>query len=128
MARFLKACNKANEQYELKRSGNGISSNQASVFIRSGYEQVRVELSDILYAESSGNYVQFILNEGKIISRLTMNEAAALLPVTDFIRVHRSYIVSKKYVSKIEKNSIWIGQTEIPVGASYINEVAKITG
>ena len=56
-----------------------------------------------------------------------MSETEALLPANFFIRIHRSYIVAKKYISKIEKNSIWINKTELPVGAAYANEVAKIT-
>lgn len=127
LSRFLKACNKAYEQLELKNKSNGTSFQHTSVFIKSGYGQVRVELDDILYAESSGNYVQFVLADKKLISRLTMSEAETLLPVASFIRVHRSYIVSKKYITKIEKNSVWISQIELPVGASYLNEIQKLT-
>lgn len=126
LSRFLKACNKANEQYELKNKRNNISF-PTSVFIKSGYEQLRVELDEILYAESNGNYMQFVLKDKKITSRLTMSETEALLPANFFIRIHRSYIVAKKYISKIEKNSIWINKTELAVGAAYINEVANIT-
>jgi len=126
LLRFLKACNKANEQHELKNKGNNISS-PASVFIKSGYEQLRVELDEIFYAESNGNYMQFVLKDKKITSRLTMSETEALLPANFFIRIHRSYIVAKKYISKIEKNSIWVNKTELPVGAAYVNEVARIT-
>ena len=119
LTRFLKACNKAYEQYELRRNKNDSSSGLSSVFIKSGYEQIRVELKDILYAESSGNYVQFVLENKKIASRLTMSEAEALLPATDFIRVHRSYIVSKKHIQKLDKKNIWIQQKEIPIGTAY---------
>jgi two-component system LytT family response regulator len=125
LTRFLRACNKAQEQFELKKNINNPSV-PVSVFIKSGYEQVRVELDDILYAESNGNYMQFVLADNKITSRLTVSEAEALLPVASFIRIHRSYIVSKKHITKIEKNSVWIQQTELPVGASYVNEVTKI--
>jgi DNA-binding LytR/AlgR family response regulator len=126
LSRFLKACNKANEQYQLKNNSSNYAS-PISVFIKSGYGQIRVELDDILYAESNGNYMQFILADKKITSRLTMSEAEALLPAALFIRIHRSYLVSKKHISKIEKNSVWIRQTELPVGTSYVNEVAKMT-
>jgi DNA-binding LytR/AlgR family response regulator len=126
LSRFLKACNKANEQYELKNKGNNISL-PTSVFIKSGYEQLRVELDEILYAESNGNYMQFVLKDKKITSRLTMSETEALLPANFFIRIHRSYIVAKKYISSIKKNSIRINKTELPVGAGYVNEVTKIT-
>lgn len=125
LTRFLKACNKAREQFEFKKDSNNVVLPEA-VFIKSGYGQLRVELNDILYAESNGNYMQFVLADKKITSRLTMSEAEALLPVASFIRIHRSYIISKKHITKLEKNSIWIQQIELPVGASYTNEVAKI--
>src|SRR5437868_9952603 len=61
LPRFLKACNKALKQYELQNNSGGSATSLPSVFIKSGYEQVKVELADILYAESSGNYMQFAL-------------------------------------------------------------------
>ena len=125
LPRFLKACNKAFEQFELRNKSN-TSVASTSVFIKSGYEQIRVELHDILYAESNGNYVQFVLANQKLISRLTMSEAETLLPASAFIRIHRSYIVAKKQISKIEKNSVWIKQTELPVGPGYLSEIEKI--
>src|SRR6266487_3488685 len=127
LARFLKACNKANEQYELRKNKNESSTRLSYVFIKNGYEQIRVELNEILYAESSGNYVQFILENKKIASRLTMSEAEALLPAQDFVRVHRSYIVSKRHIQKADKRNIWIQQTEIPIGALYSTEIEKLT-
>lgn len=125
LPRFLKACNKAYEQYELKRNNHNPGS-PASVFIKSGYGQVRVELDDILYVESIGNYVQFISENHKIVSRQTMTEVEGLLPAASFVRVHRSFIVSKKKVSKIEKNTVWIKQAEIPVGSSYTVNLEKL--
>ncbi len=123
LSRFLKACNKAQEQYQFK---NKKSVTTSSVFIKSGYEQLRVELDDILYAESNGNYIDFVLKDKKITSRLTMNEAEALLPVSLFVRIHRSYIVAKKHITKIEKNIIWINKAALPVGANHIDSILKI--
>jgi DNA-binding LytR/AlgR family response regulator len=126
LTRFLKACNKAYEHYELKRNRNNSSSGLSHVFIRSGYEQIKVELDSIRYAESNGNYVVLVLETQKITSRLTMSEAEALLPATGFIRVHRSYIVSKKHIQKVDKRTIWIQQTEIPIGSVYVSDIEKI--
>jgi DNA-binding LytR/AlgR family response regulator len=126
LTRFLKACNKAYEYYELKKSKKMDDPELSHVFIKSGYEQVRVELDNILYAEASGNYVVFILEKQRIASRLTMNEAEALLPVKHFARVHRSYIVSKKHIQKVDKKTIWVQQTEIPIGPAYTTEIEKI--
>jgi len=127
-ARFLKACNKAYEQYKLKNNLSEMAMIPDSIFIKSGYEQIRISLNEILYVESNGNYMQFVLSNQKILSRLTMRETEELLPVSSFVRIHRSYIVSKKQISKIEKNAVWIKQIELPIGAAYIKEVQKIAG
>jgi DNA-binding LytR/AlgR family response regulator len=124
-ARFLKACTKAYQQYELKTKHTAPTA-ASSVFIKSGYEQLRVETHAILYAESSGNYMQFVLEGQKILSRLTMAETEALLPPPAFIRVHRSYIVAKKHITKIEKASVWIKQTELPIGTAYNVDIEKL--
>ena len=125
LARFLKACNKAYELCELRKNSSISAPVLSSVFIKSGYEQVSVDLNEVLYVESSGNYMQFVLENRKIASRLTMSEAQALLPVSAFLRIHRSYIVAKKKVSKVDNTSVWIKQTELPIGAAYAASLEK---
>ena len=127
LARFLKACNKAYEQYRLKRSQLALPADTESVFIKSGYEQVRINLDDILFAEANGNYIDFVLENRKITSRLTMIEAEALLPDSSFVTIHRSYIISKKHLRKASRKSVWVGLHEIPVGSAYAEEIDKIT-
>lgn len=126
LSRFFKACNKAHGQYELKNKNDNESKN-TSVFIKSGYGQTRVKLAEILYAESSGNYVQFVLEDRKILSRLSMSEATDLLPASGFIRIHRSYIAAKEHITKVEKKSVWVKHTELPVGSVYLSVIEKIT-
>jgi DNA-binding LytR/AlgR family response regulator len=125
LPRFLKACNKAHEQHELRKNNEQSAAGQ-SVFIKSGYEQVRIDLADILYAESVGNYVQFVLADRSIVSRLTMTEAEELLPAKDFIRIHRSYIASAKHISKTDKKTVWIEKKELPVGAAYVSDLERL--
>jgi len=125
--RFLKACNKALELYRLKGNSKQATPEPLKViFIKSGYEQIRIDLNELRYAESIGNYVRLHLNGQPIMSRLTMSETEALLPVKAFIRVHRSFIVAKEKITKVDKQSIWLNETEIPIGASYISEIEKL--
>jgi DNA-binding LytR/AlgR family response regulator len=128
LTRFLKACNKAQEQFQLRLSSAAHLPEPAAVFIKSGAEQIRVELDDILYVESNGNYIQFVSATRKITSRLTMLEAQALLPATKFLRIHRSYFVATKKISKIDNNSVWINQTEFPIGVAYADSLKKTLG
>ncbi|ULQ52899.1 LytR/AlgR family response regulator transcription factor [Flavihumibacter fluvii] len=127
MVRFLKACNKAYDAAGRRARPTGENTEPNFIFIKSGYEQIRILLADILYVESSGNYVQFVLDNKKIASRLTMVEAEEILPGSAFIRIHRSYIVAKKQIQKMDRKSIWINKTELPIGAAYLNEIEKIT-
>ena len=117
--RFLKACNKVAEQYRLK---NG----DTPIFIKSGTENIRVEPADILYVESSGNYVQFVLDHKKITSRLTMSEVVALLPAAHFVRIHRSFIAAKRHITRVDKSNVWIKETELPIGLGFIHEIEKL--
>jgi DNA-binding LytR/AlgR family response regulator len=83
-------------------------------------------LEEIRYIESNGNYVQFVTDKRKIISRLTMNEAAELVPTAIFKRVHRFYIVSKKHITRMDKKTVWVGQTEIPIGAGFSDDASQL--
>lgn len=126
LVRFLKACNKAYEQHALRKGQPVLPGPEAFIYVKSGYENIRVEFNDIMYAEAGGNYVQFVLEEKKILTRLTMNEAEALLSGKGFIRTHRSYIISISKIRKFDRRIIWINQTELPIGPLYLAETEKI--
>lgn len=128
LARFLKACNKAHSLLTLKADKPQGPPVQDYIFIKSGYEQFKINFTEILYVESAGNYVQFVTADRKLLSRLSMQEALALLPAGQFTRVHRSYIVANTQVDRIDRNSVYIGTAEIPVGAAFAEAVSKISG
>jgi two-component system, LytTR family, response regulator len=117
LSRFLKACNKAQELFNLRSGKQMAKANH--IFIKDGYEQVKVALDEILYIEASGNYTQIQLQSKLLSSRITINDLAELLPKTDFIRCHRAFIVAKNKVSKFDRSQIWIGDKIIPIGATY---------
>ena len=127
LARFLKATNKANDLHRLKSSASVQEINPDHVFIKSGYEQIRIDFDDIVYLQSAGNYVHFILAESKILSRLTMNEVEAMLPAVQFTRIHRSYIVANNKITRMDKYNIWINDICLPVGAGYSTGIEQIT-
>lgn len=124
LIRFLKACNKAYAHLSLRKPG--LSDTPTSVFIKSGYEKLRIDFDDILYAEGAGNYIVFVTENKKIASRLTMSEAEALLSNMDFVRIHRSYIVARRHIKKINKRSVWTGLAELPIGPAYTNRLQNL--
>ncbi|MBX3255103.1 MAG: response regulator transcription factor [Chitinophagaceae bacterium] len=126
LARFLKAANKAHELHRLKNQPHDNNIIPQSIFIKSGYEQVKIDLGDITYVQSAGNYLHFVLHHQKILSRLTMSEAEEILPAIKFTRIHRSYIVANDKVTKIDKNFVWINNINLPIGAGYSSGTEQI--
>src|SRR4051794_25945044 len=111
LARFLQACNKAYELYCSRTPGRSVD----HLYVKSGYEQVRVDIEDILYIEATGNYVTFVLTSKKVMTRSTFAETARLLPQKDFVRVHRSYLVAVGKIEKVERHQVTVGAKRIPV-------------
>jgi DNA-binding LytR/AlgR family response regulator len=119
LARFIKACNKANELYTFRTASESFD----HTFIKTGYEQVKVLYDDILYLEASGNYVTFVLKDRKVLSRSTFAEALQSLPAGRFVRTHRSFIVAVNKIDKIEKHQVTISKAPIPVSDAYVKEL-----
>ena len=117
LPRFMKACNKAYEVWQWKHQGKM----QEYVFLKTGYEQIKVEFDDILYLNAEGNYINVVLLTGKLLTRMTFAEMEALLPPSNFVRIHRSYIVNKDHVDKIERHQVTIRNEIIPVSENYRN-------
>ncbi|MBD1431421.1 response regulator transcription factor [Sphingobacterium sp. DN00404] len=118
--RFLKACNKAHEILQ-----NKIDTIPSHIFIKDGYDTVKVLLDDILFIEATGNYMRYALPEKEILTRATIKETINLLPPQSFMQVHRSFIVNTSKVEKIERHQITIQSHVIPVGGSYIDIVKQ---
>ena len=125
-ARFLKACNKAENLLQLKQKSASATTDITYIFVKSGYEQYKILLDEVLYLESAGNYVTFILKDKKLLSRVTMQEALALLPASQFTRIHRSFIVANNKVDKIDRNAVYIGNEMIGIGSAYADAISKI--
>lgn len=121
--RFEQACVKALEIYRWRRQER--ASKATSFFVKSGYDNIQIALDQVLYAESTGNYVQFILSCGSVTSRLTMTDAEKLLMPPDFIRVHRRFIVARNQVTKTETKTLLLEKLKLPIGETYREEVKK---
>lgn len=119
LSRFLKACNKAQELYTL-RNRSAQPEELASIFIKDGYEQIKVMLADILFIEAAGNYTKIHLDGDRSLStRVTISDMQQLLPATRFIRTHRAFIVAREKVTKFDRAQVNIGNHIIPIGATY---------
>jgi two-component system LytT family response regulator len=121
LPRFIKACNKAHELYNFRNAAKTVD----HIYLKTGYEQVRVNFDDIFYLEASGNYVTFVLKDKKILSRSTFIEAISLLPADKFVRVHRSFLVATGKIEKVERHQVTVGGRTVPVSEGYADEIFR---
>ncbi|OUJ70463.1 LytR/AlgR family response regulator transcription factor [Hymenobacter crusticola] len=121
LARFTQACAKALE----RQTTRGRPSSPA-ILVKTGYEEERLLLGDILYLEAEGNYLRYVLPTRRVLVRQTMAEALRQLPAHAFIRVHRSYIVALEKVEKLARYEVTVANTPIPIGASYESAVQAL--
>ncbi|MBQ9676480.1 MAG: response regulator transcription factor [Bacteroidaceae bacterium] len=123
---FLLAANKAQEWFRLVEQSQQSEKKEnqdekLSIFVKSDYKLIRIELKNILYVEGLKDYVKiYEENAGRpVISLMSMKAMEEMLPADRFMRVHRSYIVQKEKIRIIEHNRIVFGNTYIPIGDSY---------
>ena len=115
--RFFQACQKAREWrvFQPKDEPNFF-------FVKTSDAQVRVDFPSLLYCESQGNYVVFQIGDQKISSRMTLTDAEKLLP-SYFVRIHRSFLVNKHFVEKIERHQLWVQNFPIPISSSFQDQI-----
>lgn len=89
------------------------------IFVRTDYKTLKVKIADILYIEGSGNYVTLHTPKGKILILQNLKKFENQLKPYQFMRVHRSFIISFNHIESIEKGWILISGSEIPIGDSY---------
>jgi len=119
---FLTAALKARKLIELESlKTNSVETNEKFLFIKSEYKIRRINFTDILYIEGMKDYVKIYLkNEASpVLSINSLKTLEAKLPVSDFMRVHRSYIVNLNRIETIERFRIVFGKTYIPVSDQY---------
>jgi DNA-binding LytR/AlgR family response regulator len=129
MDRFLKACNKAMELYHLRTEPKGQRAEAKYIFVNADYKMIKVEFSDVIFIESLKDYLKIHLRSQKnaLITRMSMKAIEEELPSSGFIRIHKSYIVSKDAITAVKKSSVFIGEHELPVGDLYREAVDELT-
>jgi DNA-binding LytR/AlgR family response regulator len=127
MDRFIKACTKAMELFRLKQTGTQPAAvHSPYFFVPADYKMVKLEWSDVIYVEGLKDYLKIHLRSQKspVVTRMSMKSLEEVFPSADFLRVHKSYIVSKKAITAVKKSSVFVGDLELPVGDLYKEDVS----
>lgn len=115
---FLQAAHKAVQWFDLL---NQPQEELESIFVKSDYKLIQVELKNILYIEGLKDYIKIYEENAPkpILSLMSMKSMEELLPSSRFMRVHRSYIVQKDKICIIDRGRIVFGKNYIPISDSY---------
>ena len=97
-------------------------------FVKSENKTIKIMYKDILFIEGQRDYVQIHLHNSKPMALLTMKKLEQSLPKNQFLRTHKSFIVSLHAIESITGKTIYIQDNEIPIGESYLANVKKILG
>ena len=128
LERFIKACNRAKELYELKMSKSQSIAAADYFFLNADYSQVKIMFDDITWMEGVRDYVKIhFKNSSKpLLFRTSLKAIETELPSSKFIRIHKSYIVAIESITAVRKTSVFIKDIELPIGETYRNTVEKL--
>lgn len=97
---------------ESNASGSGV------IFVRKDRKQVKLVLDDILYVQGLKDYVKVVLGAESHVIKSGIGGFAEQLG-SDFVRIHKSYIVNRRKVTAFTKYDVEIGEIELPIGERY---------
>jgi DNA-binding LytR/AlgR family response regulator len=98
------------------------------IYLRVDRKMVKVLLDDILYIESDKDYVKLYTEKGFLITRQTIASVEAMLSASQFVRIHRSFIVSLDKIRSFTNETVDVGNKELPIGKLYRNGFMKAQG
>lgn len=126
--RFLKASYRAKEYYELRQANESESASGAKqdfFFIKADNKLVKLFYNELLFVEALQNYVAIYTKAKKYITYLTFKSIEEYLSSNEFVKTHKSYIVSAAKIDNIDGNEIHIGEHRIPISRSVKDEVME---
>lgn len=130
--RFLQAINKVIEKRNrmnifpstpIYSPAEGIVDN--SIAVKSGHRYYKINYAELLFIEGQMEYVTFHTAKEKIMVLASLKSLEERLPANQFIRIHKSYIVSVKHLKLIDKNLLHIAGKELPIGRSFKEELLR---
>lgn len=98
------------------------------IFIKTDGKIFKILHDDLLYGEAQGNYTRIVTRSTTLMPKMPFSNFEELLPMTRFLRIHRSFIINKSKIDHIEGNRVFVNHTELPIGSNYRESLLKELG
>lgn len=128
-ARFEKAVNKVAELKKLYAGAGNLQIGRPEITVRAEYQNVRIAVDSIVYIEAMDSYVKIFTDNGKpVITLMSMKLVMDILPGTDFLRIHKSYIIALNRICRYSRYKVTLNfnDIELPVGRAYANDFMSL--
>lgn len=119
---FQRAANKVKARYDQQNTAVIAQDEEDTLFLKTDYKVIRIDVKDIRYVQSMSEYLKIFL-EGRakpVIVLLSMKKMEERLPESQFMRIHRGYIINLKKIQEVNKNRVIMDEeTYLPIGDNY---------
>jgi len=126
--RFCLAMEKARDFLSLKTHNSSFETGSDApdfIFVKSGVQRIKLFFDEVTHIQGLKDYAIIYAPGKKVVVKGSVKSMHEIFPATRFIRVHKSFIVAKDKINRIEKNRIIIKDNQIPIGRNYKEEVDK---
>ena len=126
--RFIQAINKAigkgrtNEETPAAKSDT-VSRSSDFITVKADYKLYKINYDDLLFIEGQHEYVTFHTAQRRVTALFALKDLEEILPKDQFVRVHKSYIVSFRHIEDLDKSDVNVAGHKIPVGSSYRDDL-----
>ncbi len=128
LQRFIKAINRAMDNIHQnlpQQSQESEDSSTSTIFIKERNQFTRLEKGKILFIEAYGDYVNIYTSDNKYTIHSTMKNIENKMTESNFMRIHRSYIVNLDKIETFDENLVFVEQNMLPIGGSYKNKLIE---
>lgn len=117
--RFLIAVNKVKAAQKDKPGSTEIKEVKDYLFLTVQKKKVKILFNDIVYIESQREYIKIVTTKGDYLSKMGTHEIEAILPVNQFKRIHRSFIIAVNKIDSYTADSVEVNSIPLPIGRAY---------
>lgn len=119
--RFIKSVEKVRQQVQSSGSIERKSEQEDFFFVKTDGKNrfKKIRLDEIYYLESIKNYVILHTGDGQVVTYNTLKYFEENLPVNQFVKIHKSFLVSLHHIEKTDTNEVWVLGKELPLGDTY---------
>jgi DNA-binding LytR/AlgR family response regulator len=129
--RFVQALEKVRDFFILKEQNANIEAGSAestlgSVFVKSGVQRIKLSFDEVIYIQGLKDYAIIYTRTSKIVLKGSIKAMSTIFPASQFMRVHKSFIVAVSKITRVERNKLMVAGNQIPIGRNHREEIENL--